>query len=101
MPIDSGAPRVIFEGGGPNGNPIPVTAAWGSDGRVYLLTRTGPGLSRLLVVDPATGRWAPRVEFDPATHAVFGRLIRVVKEALFFATESRESDVWVFDVTSR
>jgi serine/threonine protein kinase len=101
MPIDSGAPRVIFEGGGPNGNPIPETAAWGSDGRVYLLTRTGPRLSKLLVVDPVTGRWEPRVEFDPSMPALFGRLIRVVKETLYFVTESRESDVWVFDVPSR
>ncbi len=41
------------------------------------------------------------MEFDPSMPALFGRLIRVVKETLYFVTESRESDVWVFDVPSR
>jgi Tol biopolymer transport system component len=99
MPADSGAPHVLYDGS--KGGPIAETAAWGDGNRVYLLASEGVRRWTLLSVDAATGRWERRIEFDPSFHAVFGRLIRVVRETLYFLTESRESDVWVMEVTAK
>jgi Tol biopolymer transport system component len=99
MPADSGPPHVLYDGS--NGVPVAEVAAWGQGSRVYLLASEGPRRWTLLAVDAATGKWERRLEFDPSVHAVFGRMFRVVRETLYFLTESRESDVWVMEVPTR
>ncbi len=97
MPADSGAARLLYEGGGNSGKPFPGTGAWSGDNQVYLLVTDAPRHWQLIKVDPTTGGWEPRVNFDPSAHAVFARLIRIENETLYFVTESRESDVWVLE----
>lgn len=97
MPADSGASRLLYEGGGNTGRPFPGTGAWSGDNQVYLLVTDAPRHWQLIKVNPADGRWEPRVNFDASVHAVFARLIRIVRETLYFVTESRESDVWVLE----
>lgn len=101
MPVDSGDPRPLYAGDGTSTKPAPEVASWSDDGRVFLLATSGVRRWTLLEVDPASGAWAPRVDFDPSVHAIFGRMIRVVKGMLYFLTEARESDVWVLEVTGR
>ena len=100
IPTDSGSPRVVYDGRPGSGNPPALAASWSAEGPAYLLVATD-ARQQILEMDPAVWKPVVRVNFDPSLHVAYTRVFRVVRRVLYFITESRESDVWVFEVNSR
>ncbi|MES1259684.1 MAG: protein kinase, partial [Gemmatimonadota bacterium] len=97
VPADSGAARTIMSTAVP-GNPIAEWPGWGKDGNIYFYTHNTHGDGEIWSVSPAGGGPRLMVRIDPVLHASARSALTVSNGNLFFASEDRQSDIWVMEI---
>ncbi len=97
VPVDSGAERTLVDAGAP-GNPRVISVYWGNGSLVYYEANDAKGNTSIYSIPVTGGAARELVRFDPALHPPNRGAFAVRNGTLFFAAESRESDIWVMEI---
>jgi Tol biopolymer transport system component len=96
IPADSGAERIVVDTSAAGA--VAPRIVWGNDALIYFFSRDARGGAALYSVPAAGGTAQLLVRVDPLLYPSTRNNFTVGNGTFFFATEERQSDIWVMEV---